>query len=91
MSRCCCALYGGLDSVARHFPELVGRWLKNDEAQAFAVPTRETVDERSPRRRAGAAMAFDTASASAGRGPSIAQVFGAEFAAHLGSIGTLAR
>jgi len=59
--------------------------------RAFAVPTRETVDDRFPGRRprAGAAMAFDSASAS--RGLSISQVFGAEFAARLGRIGTLAR
>jgi|SRR5271165_186973 len=86
----------GMNSIARHFPAVAANWMKN-EARAFTapvVPGLDRADERFPGRRSRAidAMAFDTASqASASRGPSIAQVFGSELAAHLGRIGTVSR
>jgi hypothetical protein len=86
---------GGMNSVASYFPDVAANWMKNDVGSVFAVPTSKGGDDRFPRRRrasasAGAAMAYDDAGARSSA-PSISQVFGNEFAAHLGRIGTASR
>jgi hypothetical protein len=80
-----------MNSVASYFPEVASNWMKNERSM-FVVPVNKA-SARGDERNAGrssrdAGMGFDTASrASASRAPSIAQMFGSDFAAHLGRIG----
>ena len=75
------------------FPELAPRWAANEPGTVFAVPVNpesKRADERNVghRSRASAAMAYDEASSATRGAPSIAQMFGSEFAPHLSKIGT---
>jgi len=83
---------GGMNSVAAYFPDIAARWALN-ERSAFAVPVNpesRRADERNAARRSrggGMPMAYDSRAAGRSSAPSIAQVFGSQFAATLDRIG----
>jgi|SRR5271165_1785132 len=95
------ALDAGNDplSLGNMMPQLSARFAAMDAHghNVFTVtdPAKARADDRnlSPRRRAAASvpMAFDTKPSGRSGAPSISQMFGAQFAEHLGKIGTAPR